>query len=336
MSILKPRLKRRLSGCFNVLKDKSYQLIVILGPTASGKSSLALFLAKRYGAQIVNADSMQIYRQMQIGTAKPSAKEREQIKHHMFDVVSVNEQYSAAQFVKDASECIDSLILKNIPIILVGGTGLYVDSLLYSYDFKQIESDPNYRYQLEQLAKQKGNLAVYNLLSQTDPDAAARLHPNDVKRVIRALEVFKATGNSITKMQNKSDKPKYKSYFIGLDYRKRENLYSIINDRVDQMIEAGLVSEAKGLLDSKIELSKTAKTAIGYQEMFDYLNGDITLQQAADKIKQRTRNYAKRQLTWFRKSNDINWYYPDDYQNREQMFKAVCEKLDNFFEVLMQ
>ena len=211
MSILKPRLKRRLSGCFNVLKDKSYQLIVILGPTASGKSSLALFLAKRYGAQIVNADSMQIYRQMQIGTAKPSAKEREQIKHHMFDVVSVNEQYSAAQFVKDASECIDSLILKNIPIILVGGTGLYVDSLLYSYDFKQIESDPNYRYQLEQLAKQKGNLAVYNLLSQTDPDAAARLHPNDVKRVIRALEVFKATGNSITKMQNRSDKPKYKS-----------------------------------------------------------------------------------------------------------------------------
>lgn len=317
-----------------MLKDNNHKVIVVSGPTASGKSSLALLIAKRYGAQIVNADSMQIYKEMQIGTAKPGEYDKKQIKHHLFDIISVTDQYSAAQYVKQASACIDNLISKNIPVLLVGGTGLYIDSLLYNYNFKQIDIDLKYRNYLYEMAEVNGHKAVYDLLKQTDPIAAQRLYPNDLKRVIRALEVFKATGSSITSQQAKSTTPKYNSIFIGIDYRKREKLYSRINARVDQMICDGLIDEANQLLQSKIVLSQTAKVAIGYSEMFEYLNGQISLDKAVEQIKQRTRNYAKRQLTWFRKNKNINWYFPDDYKNTNELFLSICKMLDNYFEVL--
>ena len=285
-------------------------VIVVCGPTASGKTALAVELAKRFDAEIVSADSMQIYKEMNIGTAKPVEKEKRGIPHHMIDIVSVTEEYNVSRYVEDAAECIDKIRASGKRVILAGGTGLYIDSLINNVNFFEIENDYEYREQLFSVAKYKGVLAVHKMLESVDKPSADRLHPNDLKRVIRALEVYKVCGRTMTEVQLESvRKRKYNPTFIGLDFSERAVLYNRIERRVSEMIKNGLLNEARSLLD--FDLSSTARAAIGYQEMFDFLNNKITFESAVGKICKRTRNYAKRQLTWFRKNKEINWLFPD-------------------------
>ncbi len=285
-------------------------VIVVCGPTASGKTALAVELAKRFDAEIVSADSMQIYKEMNIGTAKPVEKEKRGIPHHMIDIVSVTEEYNVSRYVEDAAECIDKIRASGKRVILAGGTGLYIDSLINNVNFFEIENDYEYREQLFSVAKDKGVLAVHKMLESVDKPSADRLHPNDLKRVIRALEVYKVCGRTMTEVQLESvRKRKYNPTFIGLDFSERAVLYNRIEMRVLEMIKNGLLNEARSLLD--FDLSSTARAAIGYQEMFDFLNNKITFESAVGKICKRTRNYAKRQLTWFRKNKEINWLFPD-------------------------
>ena len=285
-------------------------VIVVCGPTASGKTALAVELAKRFDAEIVSADSMQIYKEMNIGTAKPGEKEKRGIPHHMIDIVSVTEEYNVSRYVEDAAECIDKIRASGKRVILAGGTGLYIDSLINNVNFFEIENDYEYREQLFSVAKDKGVLAVHKMLESVDKPSADRLHPNDLKRVIRALEVYKVCGRTMTEVQLESvRKRKYNPTFIGLDFSERAVLYNRIEMRVLEMIKNGLLNEARSLLD--FDLSSTARAAIGYQEMFDFLNNKITFESAVGKICKRTRNYAKRQLTWFRKNKEINWLFPD-------------------------
>ena len=285
-------------------------VIVVCGPTASGKTALAVELAKRFDAEIVSADSMQIYKEMNIGTAKPVEKEKRGIPHHMIDIVSVTEEYNVSRYVEDAAECIDKIRASGKRVIHAGGTGLYIDSLINNVNFFEIENDYEYREQLFSVAKYKGVLAVHKMLESVDKPSADRLHPNDLKRVIRALEVYKVCGRTMTEVQLESvRKRKYNPTFIGLDFSERAVLYNRIEMRVLEMIKNGLLNEARSLLD--FDLSSTARAAIGYQEMFDFLNNKITFESAVGKICKRTRNYAKRQLTWFRKNKEINWLFPD-------------------------
>ena len=239
-------------------------VIVVCGPTASGKTALAVELAKRFDAEIVSADSMQIYKEMNIGTAKPVEKEKRGIPHHMIDIVSVTEDYNVSRYVEDATECIDKIRASGKRVILAGGTGLYIDSLINNVNFFEIENDYEYREQLFSVAKDKGVLAVHKMLESVDKPSADRLHPNDLKRVIRALEVYKVCGRTMTEVQLESvRKRKYNPTFIGLDFSERAVLYNRIEMRVLEMIKNGLLNEARSLLD--FDLSSTARAAIGYQ-----------------------------------------------------------------------
>ncbi len=285
-------------------------LIVVCGPTASGKTALAVELAKRFDGEVISADSMQIYREMNIGTAKPDIRERQGIPHHMMDVVSVSEQYSVSRYVKEAGECIDGVMSRGRLPILAGGTGLYIDSLVNNIDFIDIKNDFEYRESLKRMSEQSGADSLYKMLCEVDAETAGRLHPNDVKRVIRALEVYKLTGRTMAQVQRESRRRRrYNALFIGLDFLSREILYRRINDRVAAMLEKGLEDEARAIV--KLDLSKTARAAIGYSEMFDLICGKIDRESAIQTICRRTRNYAKRQLTWFRKNREIHWLYPD-------------------------
>lgn len=286
------------------------EVIVICGPTASGKTALAVELAKCIGAEIVSADSMQIYKEMNIGTAKPNMAERGGIAHHMLDVVSVTEEYNTPKYVEAATECIEDIISRKKRVILAGGTGLYIDSLINNVNFFEIENDYEYRNSLCRLAAENGNLHVHEILREIDPKSAERIHPNDLKRTVRALEVYKVTGKTMTQVQLESVRERrYTPRFIGLDYQSRENLYDRINRRAEGMMRDGLADEARPLL--RLTLSSTAKAAIGYHEAFEYIDGKMTYDGAVASIAQKTRNYAKRQLTWFRKNREINWLYPD-------------------------
>ena len=288
----------------------SNDIIVVCGPTASGKTALAVELAKRFDAEIVSADSMQIYKEMNIGTAKPVEKEKRGIPHHMIDIVSVTEEYNVSRYVEDATECIDKIKASGKRVILAGGTGLYIDSLINNVNFFEIENDYEYREQLFTVAKDKGVSAVHKMLESVDKPSADRLHPNDLKRVIRALEVHKVCGRTMTEIQLESvRKRKYNPVFIGLDFSERAVLYNRIERRVSEMIKNGLLNEARSLL--KFDLSSTARAAIGYREMFDFLNNKLTFENAVGEICKKTRNYAKRQLTWFRKNKEIHWLFPD-------------------------
>ena len=301
------------------------KLIVICGPTASGKSSCAVELAVRFNGEIVSADSMQIYKEMNIGTAKPDISERCGIAHHMFDVVSACEDYNVSRYVKDADACIDDILLRGKIPFLVGGTGLYIDSLVNNTDFTTIDNDFDYRDYLRKVAEFQGNETVYKMLFDIDPEAAQNLHPNDLKRVIRALEVIKVSGKSINELKRESVRDrKYDVCFIGIDFFERAHLYERINGRVKAMLEGGLIDECKDLRNMK--LSSTARAAIGYHQIFDYLDGKISLEQAENDIAQKTRNYAKRQLTWFRKNREIHWLLADKLGG--ELIPKACDILN--------
>lgn len=296
------------------------KIIAVAGPTASGKSALALELCKRLDGELISLDSMQIYRGLDIGTAKPTKAEQAEVRHHMIDICEPTENFSAAEFAERAHKVIADVRSRGKRAVLCGGTGLYLDTVLGRLDFGEIESDEKLRGELIAFAEKNGAEALHERLRGIDPQAAEKIHKNNVRRVARAIEIYELTGKTKTEHDREaiSDSP-YESLIIGLDYDDREVLYSRINRRVDAMIEAGLEGEVRSLVSrGLLSAESTAGQAIGYKEMLGYIAGDCSLGDAVEKIKLGTRRYAKRQLTWLRRNQDINWLYPDrlcDFQS---------------------
>lgn len=296
------------------------KIIAVAGPTASGKSALALELCKRLDGELISLDSMQIYRGLDIGTAKPTKAEQAEVHHHMIDICEPTENFSAAEFAERAHKVIADVQSRGKKAVLCGGTGLYLDTVLGRLDFGEIESDEKLRGELIVFAEKNGADALHERLREIDPQAAEKIHPNNVRRVARAIEIYELTGKTKTEHDREaiSDSP-YESLIIGLDYDDREVLYNRINRRVDAMIEAGLEGEVRSLVSrGLLSAESTAGQAIGYKEMLGYIAGDCSLGDAVEKIKLGTRRYAKRQLTWLRRNPDIKWLYPDklgDFQS---------------------
>lgn len=282
-------------------------LIIIAGPTGVGKTGVAMEIAERIGGEIVGADSMQIYRYMDLGTAKPTAEEQARVPHHLIDIRNPDEDYSAADYARDAAAVIRDIHTRGKKPLLVGGTGLYIQAVLQGI-FEGPDRDETFRAKMRALAEERGNVAVYQELQQVDPQTAKRLHPNDLVRVIRALEVFHLTGASISVQQAiaTTSIEQYASCFLVLT-APREQLYARINTRVDQMMAAGLVDEVRGLLRRGYHAGLNPMKSLGYKEIGEYLTGKYDLHSAVTLIKRNTRRYAKRQLTWFRKRDTDVW-----------------------------
>ena len=280
---------------------------VIGGPTASGKSKLAVELAKKVNGEIISADSMQIYKEMNIGTAKVNKEEMQGVQHYLVDFVSPDERYSVSNFKKDAEKAIEEILEKGKTPIVVGGTGLYIDSLIYGIEFQNEEVDLEYREKLNKIADEKGLESLYKKAQEIDPEAMKKISINDRKRIIRVLEIYHKTGKTKTEQELQSRKNEvkyeYKVFAITMD---REKLYERIEKRVDSMIEQGLIEEVKQILN-KYHTFPTAMQGLGYKEVVEYLEGSCTKEEMIEKIKKETRHYAKRQLTWFRKNKEIIW-----------------------------
>ena len=288
-------------------------LICICGPTASGKTGLSVALAKQIGGEVVSCDSMQIYRGMDVGTAKPDAAEMDGVPHHLLDVAEPGEDFSVGRYVKLADAAIADIRERGKTPIVCGGTGLYMDSLVKGETFAA-PSRPAQREYVERIAEEKGVAYLYEMLKDADPETAEKLHLSDRKRIIRAMEVFLITGMPLSwhNEQSKKRPPKYEPVWIGLNFRDRNKLYARVDARVDKMLEKGLEAEVRALLDRGLDPKTTAMQAIGYKEMAAALRGECTVKQAADRIKQASRNYAKRQLTWFRRTEAIRWLDVDE------------------------
>jgi len=289
------------------MDENKIKLLAVVGPTGSGKTALSIEFAKALDGEIISCDSMQIYKHMDIGTAKPTTAEKQGIPHYMLDILEPSDNFSVSEFVVRAKEHINDITSRGKLPILVGGTGLYVDSLIGDVNFAPMESDEKYRASLHELAEEKGNLYLHDMLSGQDKAAADKIHPNNVRRVVRALEILHLTGKTKTeqdKIAKQTNSP-YKSVLFGLDM-PREELYDRINKRVDIMLANGLVDEVKSLVEMGVSPSVTAMQAIGYKEIIEYITGDCTLEFAVEKIKQESRRYAKRQITWFWNNDKIN------------------------------
>ena len=309
--------------------NNKIKLITVVGPTASGKTRLGVELAKRYGGEVISADSMQIYKGMQIATAKPTVEEMQGIPHHLMDFLEPNQTYSVAMFVDDAKKCIEDISSRGKIPVIVGGTGLYVDSLLNNISFHESQRDTELSEKLRELYYTEGVDYLLDMLRKFDGESAERLETEkNPKRIIRAIEFYKTTGITITE-QNKNSKNEespYSAIKLGLNFEDRQKLYDRINKRVDLMVEAGLVHEAKRVFNS--ELSFTSVKAIGYKELFPYLKGELPLEECIEKLKQETRRYAKRQITWFKRDKEINWLYPDKADSFEQLFEQAVQITD--------
>lgn len=283
------------------------KVIVIAGPTASGKSNLAIELAKKIGGEIISADSMQIYKEMDIGTAKVSKEEMQGIKHYMIDFVPPNKRYSVSAYKKEAENCICEILKRAKVPIICGGTGLYINSLIYGIEFAEEEIDEAYRNTLNEIAEKEGLETLYNRAVKIDPEAMKKISRNDKKRIIRVLEIYHKTGKTKTDQDLESRKNEvkydYKVFAINMN---REILYNRINKRVDIMIEKGLIDEVKSII-KKYDEFPTAMQGLGYKEVVEYLQGNITKEEMIEKIKMETRRYAKRQITWFKKNKETNW-----------------------------
>ena len=282
-------------------------VIVICGPTASGKTALSIELAKRMNGEIVSADSMQIYKDMNIGSAKVTPEEMQEIKHYLIDCVSPDERYSVANYKQDAKKAIEEIISKGKTPIVVGGTGLYIDALIYEIEYKDIKINEEYRKQLEEIKEKDGLEVLYKKALEIDPKAMEKISPNDYKRITRILEIYEATGKNKTEQEAESrlNEVPYNYKVFAIDY-DREKLYERINKRVDIMIEKGLINEVKSLLEKYNEFP-TAMQGLGYKEVKQYLDGELSKKEMVEKIKQESRRYAKRQFTWFRKNKQTRW-----------------------------
>ncbi|MEG1460918.1 MAG: tRNA (adenosine(37)-N6)-dimethylallyltransferase MiaA [Oscillospiraceae bacterium] len=305
------------------------KIAVITGPTATGKTALGVLLAKAFNGEVVSADSMQLYRRMSIGTAKPTFDEMQGVPHHMLDVANPEESFSVARYVHEADACVRDILNRGRLPIIVGGTGLYIDSLVLGRDFAGPEIDEALRQSLSEKYDALGGEALLEELRKCDPQRAEKLFPADKKRILRALEVFYSTGKTITEHDAETQKipPKYDAATLALSFENREKLYARIDARVDKMLEAGLFSEVRQLLDSGIPESATALQAIGYKEAALALKGEISTDEATALIKQESRRYAKRQLTWLRRKSDIGWIYWKD----EPDFEAARQYSTQFF-----
>ena len=283
------------------------EVIVICGPTASGKTALSIELAKRINGEIISADSMQIYKDMDIGTAKPTSEEMGDIKHYLIDCISPDVRYSVADFKKDAINAIEEIVSKGKRPIVVGGTGLYVDSLIYGIDYNEVKTDLNYRDYLEKVIEEKGLDHLYNKACEIDPEAMNKISKNDKKRICRVLEIYKSTGKTKTQLEiesrQKESKYEFDVFAINME---RSVLYERINKRVDIMINKGLIDEVKNLI-GKYEKIPTAMQGLGYKEVVQYFDGIYSKEEMIDKIKMESRRYAKRQITWFKRNKSIHW-----------------------------
>ncbi|MDR2590482.1 MAG: tRNA (adenosine(37)-N6)-dimethylallyltransferase MiaA [Oscillospiraceae bacterium] len=317
-----------MKACNMVQNAVIPQVLVIAGPTATGKTALGVALAKKINGEIVSADSMQVYTQMDIGTAKPTKTEMGDIFHYMINITQPDEDYSVARYVKEATECVDNIINSGKQPIIVGGTGLYIDSLLKGRDFLE-RGDMELRKILEKKYDEIGGELMLVELGKIDPVSAERLFPNDKKRIVRALEIYKHTGKLISEHDalSKEIPPRYDAIKFALMYNDRNVLYEKINKRVDNMIENGLIDEIKSLLDSGVTEKHISMQAIGYKEIAKALINNTDLDEAIDKVKMESRRYAKRQLTWFRRDNDIIWIYWDDKPNIKHGIDCIVEKL---------
>lgn len=287
------------------------KLVCVVGPTGCGKTRLGVELAKRLDGEVVSCDSMQIYRGMTIGTAAPTENEMDGVPHHMVGVVGPEENYSVARYAEDAARCVDDIISRGRQPVVVGGTGLYLNALLAGHGFAGGDKDGKCRAELEECWEKQGGEAMYAELLRIDPETAGVLHRNDKKRILRALEIWRETGKTMAQhnAETKQIPPRYDSVRIGLAYEDREEMKRAIDARVDRMVEAGLFEEVQSLLAAGVPRSATAMQAIGYKEVLSFFDGRATREEAAAEIKLRSRQYAKRQLTWLRRDRDIYWYY---------------------------
>lgn len=295
-------------------------IFCIVGPTATGKTKLSVALAKALNAEIVSCDSMQLYRGMDIGTAKPTAEETGGIAHHMMDFLDPSQDYSVSRYVNQADACVQEILSRGKRVIIVGGTGLYIDSLIAGREFAPYP-ETGRREELTKIAREQGIDVLMERLRAVDPDSADRIHPSNEKRVIRALEIFLETGKTMTQhnLETMQQPDKYRPLWIGLDYVNRSALYARIDARVEEMFAQGLVQEVRTLLQSGVPADCTAMQAIGYKELTAFLRGEGSLEQAKAQIQQGSRRYAKRQRTWFRRNEKIHWISLPD----EPSFDAV-------------
>lgn len=305
------------------MKEK---IIVIAGPTAVGKTALGIKLANHFGGEVISGDSLQVYRHLDIGTAKATPEEQRQARHHLIDIREIDERYSAADFQKEARVLIQELHQQNKLPIIVGGTGLYIQALLYDFELggETESTDVQLRQMLEQLAEKEGKQAVWHQLQCIDPKASEQIHPNNLKRVIRAIEIKQATGKSVLDQEQVLAEPVYEGKIIGL-MSDREKLYERINSRVDQMLAAGILDEAKRVYEAG---PVQAAQGIGYKEFFPYFEGKMTLEACIEKVKQHSRQYAKRQLTWFRNRMDVEWW---NFVENPESYHQLVQELDEWY-----
>lgn len=292
-------------------------VLVVLGPTASGKTRLSVDLAKRFNGEVISADSMQIYRDMDIGTAKVTEEEKQGIEHHLVDFVSPDREYSLNDWLRDANDAIKDILSRNRLPVIAGGTGLYISSLTDNISLSEEEPDEEFRRYLYSVAENEGGYSLWRMVKEIDPEASNRISRNDVKRLSRVLEKYHAGAES-----KSSEASPYRFIKIGLRCSDREYLYNRINRRVDLMIENGLLEEARKLY--RKNLSKTASQAIGYKELFGYFDGTVSLDSAVESVKLESRRYAKRQLTWFNRDKDIKWYEIDRL-NYDEILNSCIE-----------
>jgi len=306
--------------------------IVLTGPTAVGKTALSIALAKAVNGSIISADSMQVYKHMDIGSAKIMPEEMDGVKHYLVDEFEPDEEFHVARFTERAKECLKDIYAEGKVPILVGGTGFYIQAVLYDIDFSKQDADGEYREELEKLAQEKGAEYLHAMLCEVDPESAEAIHANNIKRVIRALEFYHLTDTKISEhneTERQKESPYNFAYFVLTD--ERAKLYERIDKRVDIMVEKGLVGEVKKLKDMGYHRGMVSMQGLGYKEILDYLDGKITLEEAIYIIKRETRHFAKRQLTWFRRESDVIWFDKQEYNHSEEeiltdMMKILAEK----------
>lgn len=308
------------------MSSSKQKIVAVCGPTAVGKTRFAIEIAKRFSGEIVSCDSMQLYKYMDIGSAKPTPEEQAQAVHHLIDCIDPREPFSAAKYAEMARSCIREIAERGKLPIVAGGTGLYLDGILYDLDFSRPPENPERRNQLETYAQKNGNSALHRILQEKDPQAAAHIHPNNVKRVIRAIEVAESGGKWRDFSREPKRNPDYDVLLIGL-CRERAELYDRINRRVDLLMQEGLVDEVRRLLQMGLKEEHISMKGIGYKEVIGYLNGEYTLENAEELIKKNTRHFAKRQMTWFRRYPDIHWVNISDYAEEEECLDDLCGRI---------